>query len=158
MTNPAHRSFLSYIDRSREYYAHQGYDQPYRWATEEDPPAFTPLGKPLSECTVGVVSTTKPSEEHKLRPFAAPSSPVPDHMFTNHLFWHKTATTTDDVGSFLPLERLHALAEAGTIGAVSPRFYGAPTVYSQRRSRRDAAEIADWCRADNVDLVLLHPL
>ena len=27
-----YRSFVSYIDRSREYYAAQGYSQPYTWA------------------------------------------------------------------------------------------------------------------------------
>ena len=51
-----HRSFVSYIDRSREYYAAQGYDQPYAWAHYDDVP-FTPLEKPLSACRVGLVTT-----------------------------------------------------------------------------------------------------
>ena len=43
-----YRSYVSYIDRSREYYAAQGYSQPYTWAHHDDAP-FTPLKKPLSD-------------------------------------------------------------------------------------------------------------
>ena len=52
----AYRSFVSYIDRSREYYAAHGYAQPYTWAYHDDAP-FTPLKKPLSQCRVGMVTT-----------------------------------------------------------------------------------------------------
>ena len=51
-----YRSFVSYIDRSREYYAAQGYPKPYAWPHYDDVP-FTPLQKPLSECRVGLVTT-----------------------------------------------------------------------------------------------------
>jgi hypothetical protein len=51
-----YRSFVSYIDRSREYYAAQGYSQPYAWAHYGDVP-LTSLRKPLSECRVGLVTT-----------------------------------------------------------------------------------------------------
>ena len=43
-----HRSFVSYIDRTREFYAAQGYGKPYRWAHHTAVP-FTPLAKPLAE-------------------------------------------------------------------------------------------------------------
>ena len=43
----SHRSYVSYIDKSREYYSAQGYERPYRWARYEDVP-FSPLAKPLS--------------------------------------------------------------------------------------------------------------
>ncbi len=48
-----HRSFVSYIDRSREYYAAQGYDRPYAWAHHDDVP-FTPL----AEAALGVPGRT----------------------------------------------------------------------------------------------------
>ena len=51
-----HRSFVSYIDKSREYYAAQGYSQPYRWVYNIDVP-FNALSKPFSDSTVGVVTT-----------------------------------------------------------------------------------------------------
>lgn len=157
MTSPAHRTFVSYIDKSREYYANEGYDVPYRWAFHQDAP-FSPLNKPLSECTVGVITTTKFTEVDKLRPYAAPSDDMPDAVYTDHLFWHKGATTTDDLGSYLPIAHLQDLAHEGVIGAVSQRFYGAPTVYSQRRTQSNAEEIAQWVAEDGVDIVLLHPL
>jgi hypothetical protein len=40
-----YRSFVSYIDRSREYYAAQGYTKPYEWPHYDGVP-FTPLKKP----------------------------------------------------------------------------------------------------------------
>jgi hypothetical protein len=51
-----YQSFVSYIDRSPEYYAAQGYSQAYSWACHDDAP-FTPLKKPLSRCRVGMVTT-----------------------------------------------------------------------------------------------------
>ena len=51
-----HRSFVSYIDKSREYYAAQGYPNPYQWPYHEEVP-FAVLTKPLGESTVGVVTT-----------------------------------------------------------------------------------------------------
>ena len=52
----AYRTFVSYIDRSREYYGAQGYTRPYTWAHYREVP-FSPLRKPLSGCRVGLVTT-----------------------------------------------------------------------------------------------------
>lgn len=153
----SHRSFVSYIDKSREFYAAQGYPQPYRWATHDDAP-FTPLSKPLSSCRVGLVTTTNTEEHTGLGPYAAPSSPVPTVMRTEHLSWHKEATNTDDVGSFLPLTHLARLATDGIIGSASPRFAGIPTVYSQRRTTTWANNILETLNEDDVDLAVLIPL
>ena len=168
----AHRNYVSYIDKSREFYAAHGYEQPYRWASNPSAP-FTVLAKPLAECTVAVVTTSgihrddqqnDPAQPHDpaqpvpKRPFAAPSDPPPTRMFTDDLSWDKQATNTDDVESFLPLRRLQEAADAGRIGALSSRYYGVPTEYSQRRTAEDAITIEQWCREDGVDVVLLVPL
>ena len=50
------RSFVSYIDKTREYYVAQGYTKPYQWVYNKEVP-FKMLSKPLLECTVGVVTT-----------------------------------------------------------------------------------------------------
>ncbi len=176
--SPAHRTFVSYIDKSREFYQAHGYDKPYRWASNATAP-FAKLQKPLSEARVGVVTTTffhrdsdpqandatdgssSNSDAGSFQPktaYAAASSPPPSRMFTDDLSWHKDATHTDDVESFLPLIRLQEYADAGTIGGLSPRFYGVPTEYSQRKTEADAARVVDWCQADAVDVVLLVPL
>ena len=59
--DPARRVFVSYIDKSREYYLAQGFGNPYRWAYNADVP-FAPLPKPLAECRIGVVTTSSPWE------------------------------------------------------------------------------------------------
>lgn len=162
----SHRNFVSYIDKSREYYAAHGYEQPYRWATNTDTPFTTPA-KSLSESRVGVVTTSFLRQEDRppgsppplpKEVYAHPTDQVPSAMFTDDLSWHKTATHTDDVETFLPIGRLQEFAEQGRIGSVAPRFFGVPTEYSQRKTRADAQQIADWCREDEVDVVLLIPL
>ena len=55
----SHRTFVSYIDKSRELYEAYGYEQAYRWATNATAP-FTEMSKPLSECRVAVVTTSYP--------------------------------------------------------------------------------------------------
>ncbi|MGA3083365.1 MAG: glycine/sarcosine/betaine reductase selenoprotein B family protein [Thermodesulfobacteriota bacterium] len=160
----AYRSFLSYIDRSRKYYAAQGYSQPYSWAHYQDVP-FAPLKKPLSECRVGLVTTAGREEvegaSHGLSReyYVLPANPSPTRLYTDHLFWDKKATHTDDVESFLPLNRLAEFAADGRIGSISPRFYGVPTDYSQNRTLlRAAPQILEWCRQDGVDALLLSAL
>jgi hypothetical protein len=163
-----YRSFVSYIDCSREYYAAQGYPKPYAWVHHDDVP-FTPLRKTLSECRVGLVTTAgrpqtdgtiDPLELMQLKePYADPSDPPPTRLFTDDLGWDKEATHTDDVDSFLPVNRLAEYAANGRIGSVSPRFYGVPTDYSQDRTlQRYAPQILEWCREDGVDAVLLSAL
>ena len=162
----SYRSFVSYIDRSREYYAAQGYNKPYAWPHYDDVP-FAPLKKPLSECRVGLVTTSglpKPANPmaamlQRREMYAEPAVPPPAALYTDDLFWDKQATHTKDVDSFLPLGRLAEFAESGRIGSASPRFYGVPTDYSQSRTRENAApRILAWCREDGVDAVLLAGL
>ena len=167
MDQISHRSFVSYIDKSRDFYAAQGYEQPYRWVSQGDI-AFTALTKPLSEVRVGVVTTsyfhegTEPDGVPPARPkkaYAAPTGAVTGPMFTADLSWAKDETHTDDLGSYLPLAHLEALAANGIIGSVSPRFYGVPTSYSSRRTaNQDGPRIAAWMHEDQVDIALLVPL
>ncbi len=165
--DPAYRRFVSYIDKSREYYEAHGYDQPYRWASNQTAPFTTPI-KPLADARVAIVTTSSlPRPDVVVDPndpplakdcYHFPSEPTPAEMFTADLSWHKEATTTEDVESFLPLSHLRRAAQAGRIGSASPRFYGVPTEYSQRRTASDAIMIEQWCREDDVDVALLVPL
>jgi hypothetical protein len=62
----------------------------------------------------------------------------------------------EDSGSWFPLPALRQAAARGRIGRVAPRFHGAPTNRSQRRTIEvDAPEIVARCRADGVDAALL---
>lgn len=158
-------SFVSYIDKSRELYAAQGYTNPYRWAAFDDVP-FSPLVKPSVECNVAAITTSflhhhdsawgAPATDKVV--YHHPVADVPDAMFTADLSWDKQATHTDDTETFLPLGALGALVADGTIGSLNERFFGVPTEYSQRRTGLDAEQIAQWCIEDDVDIALLVPL
>ena len=163
-----HRSFVSYIDKSRDYYAAQGYTLPYQWVYHKDVP-FNILSKRLSDCTVGVVTTaTLPAHWQNLpegqsspqkKPYAETSYPVPELMYTKDLEWDKNTTHTDDLDTYLPLNRLREFQQSGLFGSVSTRFYGVPTTYSQRQTRDiDAPMILNWCLEDGVDIAILVPL
>ena len=163
-----HRSFVSYIDKSREYYAAQGYIKPYQWVYNKEVP-FYKLSKPLSDCTVGVVTTATLPEHWQIlpegdsrpqkRPYAESSYPVPETLYTKDLEWDKNATHTNDLDTYLPLNRLYELQQSGQIGKVSPRYYGVPTTYSQRQTREsDAPAIFKWWEEDGVDIAILVPL
>lgn len=162
-----HRSFVSYIDRTREFYAAQGYDKPYRWAHHTAVP-FTPLAKPLAESRVAVVTTASPfigqdGHEGVLRGgkevWSGETAVTPERLYTDDLAWDKESTHTNDVESFVPLGSLRAFVKEGRIGSLAKRFHGVPTDYSQRRTLEvDAPEILARCREDAVDIALLVPL
>ncbi len=163
----AYRTFVSYIDRTREFYAAQGYDRPYQWAHHDEVP-FAPLPKLLAECRVALVTTANPALEAPRKKgslrgeqpvWSASVEPAPERLSTQHLSWDKETTHTDDVESFLPLAALAGFAAEGRIGGVAPRFHGIPTDYSQRSTvEKDAPELLRRCHEDDVDVALLVPL
>lgn len=165
--NTTHRTFVSYIDRTREFYLAQGYGNPYRWAHFDDVPFARPA-KPLSECRLTSVTTASPFHERppedgvlrgEKQVWSGPMDAPPERLYTDDLAWDKQATHTDDVASFLPIRQLREFAAAGRIGGLATRFHGVPTDYSQRRTReQDAPEILRRCREDGVDAALLVPL
>jgi D-proline reductase (dithiol) PrdB len=155
----SHRTHVSYIDKSREYYAASGYERPYRWARYEDVP-FSRLGKPLSQSRIGVVTTADRAPGAAPRTaklFAAPNGEG-GGLFTEKS-WDREATHTRDPETYLPLARLTEHVTAGHVASLSPRFYGVPTDYSQRLTlEHDAPQIEAWMREDGVDVALLVPL
>lgn len=162
--DPTHRTFVSYIDKSREFYRARGYSNPYRWAHFDAVP-FTPLPRALSACALTLITTAMPTPEtsadtHELHTvFSMPAAPPPAQLSTLGLFWDRDATHTDDLDSFFPVHRLEEFARSGRIGRVTAHLHGVPTEYSQRStSERDAPEILRRCRADGADAALLIPL
>ena len=61
---PDYDSPIPYMLRTREYYAAIGYTTPYRWAHYVAAP-FTPLGKPLNQLTVALITTAAPYQPDK---------------------------------------------------------------------------------------------
>ena len=161
---------VRYIDKTRDYYLSQGYEKPYQWAQYDDVP-FTPLGKPLSECRVTLISTseisivgdTHPEDETRMGivggTYTIPSSLPASQLYSPSRSFDQAATTLEDVDAFFPTTHLHAAAQAGRIGGVTQRFHGVFNAYSQRRTReRDAPLVLERCKEDGADVAILVPV
>jgi len=161
--DPTHRSFVSYIDKSREYYAARGYANPYRWAHFEDVP-FATLQRPLSQGVLSLITTAHliPSEGEAWSAhsaYAVSSTDPPARFSTDGLFWDRGATHTNDLDSYCPVHRLQEFVREGRIGRLARRLHGVPTEYSQRLTQeRDAPEVLRRCREDGADAAILVPL
>lgn len=160
---------IRYIDRSRNYYLSLGYNNPYRWARNQDVP-FTPMTKPASESRIALISTAAPynpdagdqgpwaaynANAKFTRVYTMPIDPPPD-VRISHVGYDRKHTSAEDINSYFPLARMKEAAQAGRIGTLNPRFYGVPTLRSQRlTTERDAPEVLDLCRQDDIDAALL---
>ena len=157
---------VRYIDKTRAYYEAEGYGKPYEWAHFDDIP-FTPfaaVGKPLSECRVGVVTTSDMArrsldpvpDDPKRLVYSLPTDIPVNDLYSRKSAYDRYATTLDDVDSYLPLTHLHHFAAEGRIGAVAPRFQMICSEYSQRKTLSvDAPEILKQMRKDRVDVAVL---
>jgi predicted metal-dependent enzyme (double-stranded beta helix superfamily) len=168
---PEDDSPVGYMQRTRDWYLALGFDNPYRYAHFADVP-FTPLGKPLSQCTVALLTTAAP-----YRPDKGPQGPgapynaaakfyVPYTMDTavdhdvriSHVAIDRRHTSMEDSNSWFPLPLLRSLAASGRIGRLSARAYGVPTNRSQRHTlQEDIPVILQRCREDSVDVAVLVP-
>lgn len=159
-------SHVRYIDKTREYYASEGYTTPYAWARFDTIPfvPFAALGRPLSACRVGVVTSSEMAlagveeGEPDLRRlvYAMPSDIPVERLRSRKTSYDRYATTLDDVDSYLPLTHLHRLAADGVIGSVASRFQVIHSEYSQRKTMTvDAPEVLRQMREDRVDVAVL---
>jgi len=160
---------IRYMERSRAYYLALGYGNPYRWAQNTDAP-FTPLRKPIAESRVALVTTAAPyrpdaGDQGPWAPYNAgakftsvysmPIDPPPD-LRISHVGYDRKHTSAEDINSYFPLAALKNLAAGGAIRRLNERFYGVPTLRSQRlTNERDAPEVLDLCRADGIEAAVL---
>ena len=152
---------VPYIQRTRDYYSAQGYQEPYRWAHYDQTP-FKKLAKPLKDSRIGLITTAMPDTKQgreRRDIYSTPVTPIPASMFTEELSWHKAVTHTNDISSFLPIQQINELRDEGRINDLAPRFHSLPTDYSQKNTiERDAPEIHKRLMEDEVDIAILVPL
>ena len=152
---------VGYMERTRLYYAAQGFERAYRWAHFDAVP-FARLAKPLAESTVALLTTAALYDRRASDARAVDSGSTvqpPERVYGNDLSWDKRATHLDDLGSYFPLAHLKTLSSRGVIGNLAKRFHCVPTEYSQRRTlTSDAPELLRRCQEDAVDVALLVPL
>ena len=162
---------ISYMQRTRDYYAALGFETPYRWAHYADVP-FTPLSKPLARSRLALITTAAPYQ-----PGAGDQGPgasynaaakfytvytdstdsAPDPRIS-HVGYDRKHTHARDLNTWFPLERLRETVKAGRVGAITPSFYGSPTNRSQRVTiERDAPRLLELCQADAADVALIVP-
>lgn len=161
---------ISYMARTRAYYAAIGYTTPYRWAHYTDAP-FTPLARPLGETRVALVTTAAPFDPAKgdqgpgapyngaAKFFAVYDGDVtkPHDVRISHIAYDRTHTTATDSGTWFPLPALHRAAAVGRI-KLGPRFFGLPTNRSHRVTlETDVPNLLRRCRADGVEAAVLVP-
>jgi hypothetical protein len=158
--------YVRYIDKTREYYAGEGYAKPYRWAHFDDIP-FTALPKPLAQCRVGLVTTSEMAVLGEPGPwddegdatrdvYALPTATPTEKLYSKKEAFDRYETTLDDVESYLPIARLREYADQGRIRALAPRFQVIYSQYSQRKTMEvDAPKILRQMREDDVDVAVL---
>jgi len=162
---------ILYMQRTRDYYLALGYGNPYCWAHYAEVP-FAPLTKKLAECRIGLVTTAAPYQPGKgdQGPGAAYNGGAKfyrvysgdtaiDHdLRISHIGYDRIHTTATDSGTWFPLPALRRAAAAGRIGALAPRFHGAPTNRSHRTTLdQDCPELLARVREDGVDAAILVP-
>jgi D-proline reductase (dithiol) PrdB len=161
---------IPYIQRTRDYYQALGF-APYRWAHFTDVP-FTPLRAPLREARLALITTAAPYQPGVgdqgpgakynaaakfYKVYSDSTDTIPD-LRISHVGYDRVHTTAEDPNTWFPLVRLQEAVKAGRIGALTPRFHGAPTNRSQRVTMEvDAPELLRRCRDDGADAALLVP-
>jgi hypothetical protein len=161
---------IPYMQRTRDYYQALGF-APYRWAHHSDVP-FTPLTRPLAHARVALITTAAPYQPGVgdqgpgakynaaakfYKVYSDTTETIPD-VRISHVGYDRKHTTAEDPNTWFPLARLQELVKAGRIGALTPRFHGAPTNRSQRvTTQTDAPEILRHCREDGAEVAVLVP-
>ena len=157
---------VEYIPRIEANYARLGY-KPYRWARNAEPPPWTPLPRPLSQCRLGLVASGGIyvtgqvafhfRDDTSLREI--PRDVATADLRATHFAYDLTDARADPNVVF-PIDRLRELAREGRIGSLAARaltFMGG--IYSARRVVEDLAPpILERLRADEVDVALFVPV
>lgn len=159
---------IPYITRVRDYYAALGFPVPYVWA-QNDPVAFHPLTKPLSQMRVGIVTSAALGTGAGRGPLAyaadakffavyrAALDPLPP-LRIDHVAIDFDHADPSDPGSFFPGKALQEAQAQGRIAAAAPVFYGLPTRRSQRETREELCpNLVAMALEDGIEAMLLLP-
>ncbi len=165
------RSPIPYMARTRSYYSALGYGAPYTWAHFDDVP-FHRLSKRLDASCVALVTTAALYQPDKGNQgpgatynadakfydvYAHPAEGAPD-VRISHIAYDRDHTHARDARTWFPLDALKAVAAAGDIGALSPRFFGLPTNRSRKTTlMQDCPRLLELLREDGLDAAVIVP-
>jgi D-proline reductase (dithiol) PrdB len=152
---------IDYIPRTRELYSDF---KPYRWTVNDAAP-WTPLGKPMRECRLALISSggIMYRDQPRFHREDASYRRIPTDARRDELnIWHfgyPTADAQADPNCVFPLERLRELEADGTIGALcDPALTFMGGIYSARKVRDELApQIVDELKRAHADAFFLVP-
>jgi D-proline reductase (dithiol) PrdB len=156
---------IDYIERTRDQYAALGYP-PYRWVVNEGVPPFTPLSRPLAECSVGLIASggiyrlgQTAFHFHDDLSFRGIDVDVPAEELRVSHFAYDTTDARQDVNVVFPYRTLKDLARLGRIGSLAKQAYTfMGGIYSARKVRDVLAPaMADVLVRDEVDVAIMVP-
>lgn len=161
---------IPYIDRTKNYYAMQGYPA-YQWAKHETTP-FQPMAQPLRESTLALLTTAAPfqpelpdqgpgakynADAKFYDVYAKPINPVPD-LRISHIGYDRKHCEAKDPRTWLPVDALKSAENEGIVGQIASELVGIPTNRSQRVTlEQDAPNALAHVQRLNADVALLVP-
>jgi len=157
---------VEYIRRIMDNYAKLGY-KPYQWVSNQEPPPWQPLSKPLSECRVGLIASGGIyvtgqvafhfKDDASFR--AIPTTVKTSGLRTAHFAYDQTDARRDPNVVF-PIDTLRRLVKEGLIGSLTEHAYTfMGGIYSSRRVRDELAlQLTERLLAEKADLALLVPV
>ena len=157
---------VEYMARIRDNYAGLGY-KPYQWVSNQDPPPWQPLRKPLSACRLGLIASGGVyvtgqvafhfKDDASFR--AVPTNVKTSDLRTAHFAYDQTDARKDPNVVF-PIDTLRQLVKENVIGELADHcftFMGG--IYSSRRVRDELApQLTERLLAERVDVALLVPV
>ncbi len=157
---------VDYIERTRAQYSALGYP-PYTWVKNDEAPPWTALGKPLSECRLGLVASGgiyaagqtafhfRDDTSYREIDTSIDSS----QLRATHFAYDLTDARRDPNVVF-PLDTLRTLVREGFIGALADTaftFMGG--IYSARKVRDWLAPaLGERLVRQEVDVALMVPV
>jgi D-proline reductase (dithiol) PrdB len=160
---------MSFLDVEREYIRRKIVPD-FEWLSFESPTQAAPLGKPVRECRVALVTTSGAYVASSQEPFDTKSRlgddsfrVIPDDVPLSDCglshSGYDTRRALHDLDCVFPLGLLHDLCDDGTIGESSPRHFSfmGYVPRPERLVSEHAPRIASLMREDGVDLAVLVP-
>lgn len=157
---------VEYITRITDNYSKLGY-KAYQWVKSADRPPWQPLGKPLSQCRVGLIASGGIyatgqvafhfKDDTSFR--AIPTDVATSDLRTAHFAYDQTDARRDPNVVF-PLDTLRRLVKEGFLDSLTAHaftFMGG--VYSYRRVVEELApKLVERLIAEHADVALLVPV
>jgi D-proline reductase (dithiol) PrdB len=152
------------MEAIRKRYENLGY-QAYRWFVADNVAPWTPLKKKLSECKLGLMSTSGAyalgqiayhyKDDSTIREI--PSSTKADDLRFSHITENYLVNPRKDPNCILPTETLHKLVEKKVINSLANTVFSCMGgTYSQRRVKDEIApEILKNFKRQDIDCALL---